>query len=134
MSSVRDKICISLAGLLFMTAIYMVFVCAPTERVMGPIQKIFYFHLSCALVAFLSFFTAFVSGIVYLIKKDLKIRTYLENLLKKQRSNPNLVQFAQSNKIKTEYQDQNQNLIRKDFRPSNQAWQELLWCTYTSIF
>lgn len=71
-SSLRDKTSISIAGLLFMTAIYMVFIYAPTERVMGPIQKIFYFHLSCALVAFLSFFTAFVSGIVYLIKKDLK--------------------------------------------------------------
>lgn len=71
-ASPRDKTAICIAGLLFMTAIYMVFVYAPTERVMGPIQKIFYFHLSSALVAFLSFFTAFVCGIIYLIKKDLK--------------------------------------------------------------
>ena len=71
-SALRDKIFIIVAGLLFGTAIYMVFIHAPTEKVMGPIQKIFYFHLSSALVAFLSFFTAFISGIVYLARKDLK--------------------------------------------------------------
>ncbi len=71
-SALRDKIFIIVAGLLFGTAIYMVFIHAPTEKVMGPIQKIFYFHLSSALVAFLSFFTAFISGIVYLVRKDLK--------------------------------------------------------------
>ncbi len=70
--SLRDKIMICGAGLLFGVAVYMVFIHAPVERVMGPIQKIFYFHLSCALGAFLSFFTAFFSGIMYLIKKDLK--------------------------------------------------------------
>ncbi len=71
-SSLRDKISISIAGLLLLTAIYMIFLYVPTERVMGPIQKIFYFHLSCALGAFLSFVTAFVCGLLYLIKKDLK--------------------------------------------------------------
>jgi heme exporter protein C len=71
-SSLRDRIFIITAALLLGAAIYMVFIHAPTERVMGPIQKIFYFHLSCALVAFLSFFTAFVSGIMYLLRKNLK--------------------------------------------------------------
>ncbi len=72
MSSLRDKIGAAIVALLMASAIYMVFIHAPVERVMGPIQKIFYFHLSCALVAFLSFLAAFVSGILYLIKKDLK--------------------------------------------------------------
>lgn len=72
MSSLRDKIGTAIVALLMAAAIYMVFIHAPVERVMGPIQKIFYFHLSCALVAFLSFLVAFVSGILYLIKKDLK--------------------------------------------------------------
>ncbi len=68
----KDQMVLIVAALLFGVAIYTVFVYAPTELVMGPIQKIFYFHLSSALVAFLSFFTAFVSGILYLIRKDLK--------------------------------------------------------------
>ncbi len=72
MSIKRDQMAVIVAALLFATAVYMVFLYAPTERVMGPIQKIFYFHLSCALLAFLSFFTAFVSGIMYLISKDMK--------------------------------------------------------------
>ncbi len=72
MSIKKDQIVVIVAALLFCSAIYTVFVYAPTERVMGPIQKIFYFHLSSALVAFLSFFTAFVSGVLFLIRKDLK--------------------------------------------------------------
>ncbi len=72
MSIKRDQMAVIFAALLFGTAVYMVFLYAPTERVMGPIQKIFYFHLSCALLAFLSFFTAFVSGIMYLVSKDMK--------------------------------------------------------------
>ncbi len=71
-SSLRDRIYIILTALVFVTAIYMVFIHAPTERVMGPIQKIFYFHLACALAAFLSFLTAFVSGIFYLVRRDLQ--------------------------------------------------------------
>lgn len=70
--SLINKLFIIMAGLLMAAAIYLVFVLAPTERVMGDIQKIFYFHLACALAAFLSFFTAFVSGILYLLRKNLK--------------------------------------------------------------
>lgn len=70
--AMRDKSAIGLAALLVLVAIYTVFLYAPTERVMGPIQKIFYFHLGCALAAFLSFSSAFISGIFYLIRRDLK--------------------------------------------------------------
>jgi heme exporter protein C len=69
--SLRD-ITIIIAGILFGVAIYTVFIFAPTERIMGPIQKIFYFHLSCALTAFVSFFTAFICGILYLVQKKNK--------------------------------------------------------------
>ena len=68
----RDSVLIVSAGLLLWVAVAMIFFYAPTERVMGPIQKIFYFHLASAFVAFLSFFTAFISGVLYLVKKDLK--------------------------------------------------------------
>lgn len=71
-TAMRNKLLVTGAGILFISAIYAVFIYAPTERVMGPIQKIFYFHLSCALAAFVSFFTAFVCGILYLIQKKNK--------------------------------------------------------------
>jgi heme exporter protein C len=71
-SSVREQAAASVAALLFTIAISAVFVIAPIEKVMGIIQKIFYFHLSTAMVAFLSFFVAFVCGLLYLKTKELK--------------------------------------------------------------
>ncbi len=68
----REILLILCAALLLAAAVYAVFVHAPTDRVMGMVQKIFYFHLSCALAAFLSFTTAFAAGIAYLVKRDMK--------------------------------------------------------------
>lgn len=47
-------------------ALYMAFLYAPTERVMGEVQRIFYFHLSLAWVGFLAFAVVFVCAILYL--------------------------------------------------------------------
>ena len=72
----RSKALTAVVGLLFLSAIYTIFFYAPTERVMGIVQKIFYVHLSMAFTAFLSFFIAFICGILYLIKKDIKWDVY----------------------------------------------------------
>lgn len=56
----------------FITATAMVFFYAPTERVMGAVQKVFYFHVSAGWVGMLAFFLAFVAGIIYLINKGSK--------------------------------------------------------------
>ena len=50
----------------FLTATAMVFFYAPTERVMGAVQKVFYFHVSAGWVGMLAFFLAFVAGVIYL--------------------------------------------------------------------
>lgn len=47
-----------------------VFFYAPLERTMGVVQKIFYFHLGLAAAAFLSFFVAFLAGILYLVRRQ----------------------------------------------------------------
>jgi len=67
-----DRILIVFSSVMMLTAVYMIFFYAPTERVMGIVQKIFYFHLPLAFMAFLSYFVAFVSGVLYLAKKDIK--------------------------------------------------------------
>ncbi len=67
-----DKILVVISSVMMLLAIYMIFFYAPTERVMGIVQKIFYFHLPLAFMAFLSYFVAFVSGVLYLVKKDIK--------------------------------------------------------------
>ena len=51
-------------------ALYMVFVYAPTERTMGDMQRIFYFHVPLAWIAFLAFFVVFVGSILYLWKRN----------------------------------------------------------------
>jgi heme exporter protein C len=56
----------------FITATAMVFFYAPTERVMGAVQKVFYFHVSAGWVGMLAFFLAAVAGVIYLIKKGSK--------------------------------------------------------------
>ena len=44
----------------------LVFLYAPRERVMGDVQRIFYFHVPSAWVGFLAFFVTLVAGIAYL--------------------------------------------------------------------
>jgi heme exporter protein C len=61
-----------LSVLLFIAALGMVFLFAPIEAVMGYVQKIFYFHISNAWVGMLGFLVAATSGVIYLVKKDLK--------------------------------------------------------------
>jgi len=58
---------VTLVALLGATA--MVFFYAPIERVMGAVQKVFYFHVASGWVGMLSFLFAAIAGILYLIKK-----------------------------------------------------------------
>lgn len=52
-----------------LVSLYLIFIYAPVEKVMGPVQKIFYIHVSSAWVAFLAFGVVFVFSILYLIKR-----------------------------------------------------------------
>ena len=56
--------------LLLVIATYMALT-APTERVMGEVQKVFYFHIGTAWTALLGFILAGVFSVVYLITKNL---------------------------------------------------------------
>jgi heme exporter protein C len=55
-------------------ALYLVFMWVPTaqEEAGGIAQRIFYFHLPSAFMAFLSFFLVFMGSILYLWKRDWK--------------------------------------------------------------
>jgi heme exporter protein C len=53
-------------------AVYLGLVYAPMEAVMGNVQRVFYFHVGTAWVAMLGFVVAAVSGVMYLITKDMK--------------------------------------------------------------
>ncbi len=47
-------------------ALYFAFFYAPTERTMGDVQRIFYFHVPSAWVSFLAFFVVCVASIIFL--------------------------------------------------------------------
>jgi heme exporter protein C len=55
--------------LAMLLSLYAIFMYAPIEKTMGVVQKIFYFHLSLALLSFLAFFIVFVASIIYLYNK-----------------------------------------------------------------
>jgi len=59
-----------LAFLVMAWDIYLIFIWVPEEQVMGPVQKIFYFHVGTAWVAFLAFFIVFIFSIRYLITRE----------------------------------------------------------------
>ena len=66
------KIIDVVAIVLLVAATAMVFFYAPTEKVMGLVQKVFYFHVASAWVGMLSFIAAAVAGIGYLRTNDLR--------------------------------------------------------------
>ncbi len=53
-------------------SICLIFLYVPTERVEGVIQRIMYFHIPSAWVAFFAFFVVFVASILFLWTKDRK--------------------------------------------------------------
>ena len=57
---------------LLANAIVMVFAYVPTEATMGPIQKIFYVHLPCAIATFLACVVSFAASIAYTARRDMK--------------------------------------------------------------
>ena len=50
-------------------ALYEALIGAPTERSMGDVQRIFYYHVPSAWTAFLLFFVNFGASIAYLVKR-----------------------------------------------------------------
>jgi heme exporter protein C len=61
---------ITLIGLA--VSLWMIFFYAPEEATMGPVQRIFYIHVSAAWVAFLGYFVLFIGSVTYLIKRSQK--------------------------------------------------------------
>ena len=56
-------------AVLFVVAIWQVFLVAPVEAVMGVVQKIFYFHVSAAMMFFLAFTVTAAASIAYLVTR-----------------------------------------------------------------
>ncbi len=66
------QLLLGLSFILFVVSLYLIFIYVPTEKTMGIIQRIFYFHVPIAWVAFLAFFIVFIGSIMYLWKRQSK--------------------------------------------------------------
>lgn len=63
------KILLGLTFVSVIASLYAVFIYAPTEAVMGHIQRIFYFHMGTVWVATVAFVIVFIASIQYLRKE-----------------------------------------------------------------
>lgn len=61
-----------LATALVLIALWMTFYHAPLERVMGEVQRVFYFHVAAGWLGFIGFLGAGVVGVIYLVRPDKK--------------------------------------------------------------
>ena len=61
-----------LSVILLVIASYLTIIWAPTEAVMGNVQRVFYFHVSTGWVGMIGFLLAVFSGIMFLMKGDMK--------------------------------------------------------------
>lgn len=58
--------------LLVLVGYYLSIYYAPTEKVMGDVQRVFYFHVATAWIGMIGFILAAFFAILYLVKKDMK--------------------------------------------------------------
>ncbi|MFC1990065.1 cytochrome c biogenesis protein [Chloroflexota bacterium] len=63
---------LGLSFILFITTLYLIFLYVPTEKDMGIVQRIFYFHVPLAWISFLAFFIVFLGSILYLWQRESK--------------------------------------------------------------
>ena len=68
----KKIILLGLSFVLMVAALYLVFIYVPTEETMGIVQRIFYFHVPLAWIAFLAFFIVFLGSVLYLWKRENK--------------------------------------------------------------
>src|SRR5947208_3222290 len=62
----------AIAALLLLRNLYVMLVNLPDEAQQGPIFRIIFFHVPAAWTAFLGFFVALISSVIYLASKKLK--------------------------------------------------------------
>lgn len=63
---------LGLSFILFVAALYLVFIYVPTEEVMGIVQRIFYLMVPMGWLSLLSFLIIFIGSILYLVKRQSK--------------------------------------------------------------
>jgi len=63
---------ILISAVLVLNGIFLAMIWVPPHETMGDVQRIFYFHVASAWIAYLAFIGTFITSIVYMKTKDLK--------------------------------------------------------------
>ena len=61
---------LAVAGAMMLADLYLIFLWAPTDAVLGDVQRILYIHVPMAWIAFLAFFLVLVGSVLYLWRRD----------------------------------------------------------------
>ena len=61
-----------ITGVIMLVDLYLIFMVAPTDSVLGHVQRVFYFHVPIAIMSFVAFFVVFVGSLGYLVKRTPK--------------------------------------------------------------
>jgi heme exporter protein C len=69
-ASGESYVLLALTATALLAAMAAIYFYAPTEQTEGAVQRIMYFHIPCAWIAFFAFFVVFLSSILFLWKKD----------------------------------------------------------------
>lgn len=69
---IRNHLLLGLSFSLMVAALGLVFIYVPTEKTMGVVQRIFYFHVPVAWISLLAFSVVFIASILYLWKREEK--------------------------------------------------------------
>lgn len=60
----------AVSAVAMVVALFLVFLVAPREAIMGDVQRVFYFHVSAAWTGYLALLVAFVASLLYLLRRE----------------------------------------------------------------
>lgn len=60
----------AVSAVAMVVALYLVFLVAPREAIMGDVQRVFYFHVSAAWTGYLALLVAFLASLLYLVRRE----------------------------------------------------------------
>lgn len=58
------------AGILMLVNLYLIFMVAPTDAILGHVQRVFYFHVPMAILSFVAFLVVFLASATYVFRRD----------------------------------------------------------------
>ena len=80
MSKLFKKIIFPFASLIMFTSVlyslYMIFMVVPDEKIMGPVQRVFYFHVGSAIACYVAFGIVLAGSVGFLATKEVKFDIY----------------------------------------------------------